>query len=259
MTRYFVETTAHLERHTGDAPRREAIEQRLRDGLHASSSHVFREWKRILDGTAVDILNVIQEGAADLQDVFARLSQGWGREAGQRLRVLGMLAGPELDMDLLKMRAEVFLRSESQELFMDRIDEVRDGPKCGLAGESVRLEAGGRRSLRTSCKKTECVCVQPGFLEIERHASAIAAASSLLRLDKEFQAMARHTDAVMAKPNSLDRKGKNCWGPLGLGGDISIALECRCDETLLTTDRSFEVMAPGLGLTVERVAATPQP
>ncbi len=257
MTRYFVETTAHLERHAGDGARRAEIEHRLGTELHATSSHVFREWKRTVDGTAVDILNVIEDGAVDLQDVFARLSQGWGREAGQRLRVLGMLGGQELDIDRLRIRAEVFLRCESEELFMDGIDEVRDGPECSLAREQVRLERHGRRSLRTACKKTECVCVQPAFLQGYR--ASIAEAASRLRADKELAALGRHTAEVMARPNLLDRKGKNCWGPIGLGGDVSIALECRPDETLLTTDRSFQVIGPALGLTVDRIPATPQP
>ncbi len=259
MTRYFLDTTVQIERHAGAAAQRQAVDSRLVGAQHATSLQVLREWKRIVDGTSVDVLNLVRDGVDDFRELFARLSQGWGREAGQRLRVLAMLAGqsPAVEIPVLAARAELFLRSESIALFMAGLDEVRDGGQCGLAREVPKLQPRGRLELTTSCKKTDCDCVQPAFLE-DRKVS-IAATADVLADDNSYEALAKNIRTVMGKPDHNDRKGKACWGGHGLGGDLSIALECRADETLLTTDRSFEVMAPALSLTVDRIAPTPGP
>lgn len=257
MTRYYLDTTAHLERHAGDRDRREAVKSRLGDDRHASSTHVLREWRHIVEGAAIDILNALSAGDNDASSLWARLSQGYGRAPGQRLRVLAMLSGQSLDLDTLRLRAEVFLRSGADELFRHRLDEVRDASECGLAREDASLDSHGRWTLRRMCKKTECVCVQPQLLEDRRDdVSAIGAA---LRNDARFRQMGRLAEKVMASQDPLERKGKNCWGAGGVGGDISIALECAPNETLLTTDASFDVIGPELGIQVERIAPTPPP
>jgi len=71
--------------------------------------------------------------------------------------------------------------------------------------------------------------------------------------------MGRKALEIMHSSNRLDRKGKNCFGAKGLGGDISIALECRDDEILLTTDESFERIGPAIGIHVYRIEPTPPP
>jgi hypothetical protein len=258
LTRYFLDTTAQIERHAGAAAQREAVDSRLAGEQHATSTQVLREWKRIVDATAVDVLNLLREGVGDFRELFARLSQGWGREAGQRLRVLAMLAGqnPAVEISVLQARAELFLRSESAALFMSRINELRDGGQCGLAREVPKTQLRGKLFLTTQCKKTECACVQPAFLEGRK--TDIAAAATALDAGG-YAAYAKHIRTVMSKPDHTDRKGKACWGGNGLGGDLSIALDCAPEETLLTTDRSFEIMAPALGLSVDRISATPGP
>jgi hypothetical protein len=60
--------------------------------------------------------------------------------------------------------------------------------------------------------------------------------------------MGKKAQEVIEHPDPLFRTGQNCWGSKGLGGDISIALECAEDERLLTTDRSFDVICPAVGL-----------
>lgn len=107
------------------------------------------------------------------------------------------------------------------------------------------------------CKKTECVCVQPQLLEDKKdEVSTVAAA---LKNNARFRQMGRLAEKVIASQDPLERKGKNCWGAGGVGGDISIALECASDETLLTTDASFDVIGRELGIDVKRIAATPPP
>ncbi len=73
------------------------------------------------------------------------------------------------------------------------------------------------------------MCVQPSFLEGRK--DEVAAVSSALKEDPRFRGMGTLVENVMASKDHLDRKGKNCWGSGGLGGDISIALECETNET----------------------------
>ena len=168
-----------------------------------------------------------------------------------------MLAAQSRDLETLPIRAEIFLRSGAEELFKYGLDEIRDGSECGLAREPVVIDPSGRLTLRRMCRKAECVCVQPAFLEGRK--DEVDAAATALRSHPRFRAMGALAQKAMASKNELDRKGKNCWGAGGLGGDISIALECNPDETLLTTDASFEVIASAVDVQVERVEATPPP
>lgn len=257
MTRYYLDTTAHLERHAGNAGVRNTIRSLLGGGRHASSSHVYREWRRIVDAGAVDVLNVLT-GATEMRDIYSSLAQGGGRSPGQRLRLLSMLSGGETSTETLGIRARTFLRSESKALFEAGLDDVRDGSECGLAREVPRRKKG-RWELKTLCKKAECQCRQDDFLE-GRLADARSAASAL-DVDTarpHDRKTGKAALKILSSKPKLDRKGKNCWGGT-LGGDISIALECASNETLLTTDQSFELICPALGIQHHLLSPTPPP
>jgi hypothetical protein len=85
--------------------------------------------------------------------------------------------------------------------------------------------------------------------ELEGAADALSKSS-----ESSHRKMAEVAKAAVAK--APERKGKNCYG---FFGDISMALEVEGDEVVLTTDGSFDVMAPALGIAVERINATPPP
>jgi hypothetical protein len=71
----------------------------------------------------------------------------------------------------------------------------------------------------------------------------------------------RSDDAKMGKAalKALDdvnegaTKGKACHDYGGIGGDICIALECGADETLLTTDASFDLICPAIDVKHKRL------
>lgn len=257
MTRYYLDTTAHLERHAGSAEVQREVARLLGDEEHATSTHVYREWKRIVDGGATDIVNALRS-AEGMKDVYARLAQGRGRSPGQRLRVLSMLAGGESTTETLGIRARTFLRVQSRALFEARLSDIRDGSACGLAREVPR-QREGRWELKTMCKKGECDCRQDEFLE-EQQPRPDQAAAALDHSDARpaDRKMGRTATKILASGKPLDRKGKNCYGGT-LGGDISIALECAADETLLSTDESFGFICRALGLQHHRLSATPPP
>jgi hypothetical protein len=261
VTRYFLDNTAHIEKWTGDASRQEEVRAALGADDHSTSSHALREWRHIIEGTCVDFLNVLREARPRTWgEILPRLSQGWGREAGHRLRVMGMIAGGEtaLDLDYMEIRAETLLRYEADTLFHHQIDDVRDGSECGLARNVVRQDSKGRREYVNPttgsewCKKGDTICIQDQALD--KKTSELEAAGKALVGSSAHKAMGEA--ALKASKDPTERKGKVCFTKLA---DTSIALECRQSETILTTDRSFEVMGPALGLKVRRINPTPTP
>jgi hypothetical protein len=260
LTRYYLDTTAQLERWSGDGPTRDRIEALLGDGEHATSLHVLREWKHIVEGGCGEALNALRQRPASLRDLFARMSQGWGREPGQRLRVLSLLVGDSstLDAGEVEIRASAMLRYRSASMFETQIDEIRSGSECGLARNRVRQDAKGDwveeqpETRRDRCRKDDEICRQDDDLgsKVDR---LEAAGKALLGSDNAAHRTSGKV-ALQAAKVARDRKGKNCYGYLG---DASIALECADDEVVLTTDRSFEVMAPAIRISVERTEPTP--
>lgn len=262
MTRYFLDTSAQIERHAGDAPTRQTINELLDGETHATSTHVRREWKRTMEDAAIAILNAQATGASSFDGLLSRLAQGWGRSPGQRMRVLSVFMRGQKDTDpaLIDLEARMFLRSRSEVLFAHRIDTVRDGSQCQLAREQAQEDRHGHFRLLDKCKKDECQCRQDQFLE--EHRSRVADAADALTAREEplgHRRLGRKAQEVMTSVNMRDRKGINCWGSNGTGGDISIALECADHETLLTTDSSFETIGPALNIAVERIRPTPPP
>lgn len=257
MTDYYLDTTALIERWAGESSVRDTLLGLLKEGRHATSTHVKREWKGIVDGTAADVLNAIRDDEDDLGSVFARLAQGWGRQPGQRLRILAMLANQRPDSSLveLRLRAQQLLRCGSQQMLSHHVHEIRDGSECELAENEVKRGRDGRYSLVDRCKRTDQICRQDQYVQ-DGLATWEGASKGLVdHSDRKSDRDMGHLGLELVVDASK-RKGRNCYGRTG---DISISLECRESEVLLTTDKSFEAMAKGTGIKVKRVNATPPP
>lgn len=255
---YYLDTTAHLERYGGEQQVQDAIAAWLGEHQHYTSTHVEREWKRIVYGSTVDILNALP-GAQSLADVRARLRQGFGREPAQRWMVYDMVIDDETSsIEELDRRARRFLRTGFHAMFTDRI-EVRDGSRCGIAPREAAPGADGRMWFHGTCRKTETICDQLPFLD-DRRDNILAAADALERSDRdEHRKLGQKARKLMVELQEAERKGANCYGGKGLGGDISIAVECGRDEVLLTTDHSFEHICPAMGLHFRRFDGTRMP
>jgi hypothetical protein len=252
LTRYYLDTSAHFERWAGTRDKRHEIDQLLGDATHATSEHARREWKRIADLAAAEVINAV-ERSADLSDVFTRLSQLPGRQPKQALRVLAIFVRGRTTLDLtVAAKARAFLRTGSRVRFEYRIDDIRDGSGCQLARNEVGRDQDGRLALEWRCAKREMICDQLNFISA-RAASyravggALAANSGSSRARDKAMGLA----ASAAAENPVDGKGKNCYSLLG---DVSIAMECGAGETLLATDRSFDSIAPALGLLLKRIS-----
>jgi hypothetical protein len=252
--RYFLDTSVHLERWAGERRVREQIKLLLGDRTHASSRHALREWKRIVERGVAELLNVAEQAGGDVGEIIARLRQSYGRGPGQALLVMHLVTqGGPIDRTL-EMRARRYLRYASSKQFHRQLDEVRDGSRCGLARNEVYQDGDGTWTLKWRCTKKEDICDHVAFLESDRIRASDAAQSLRSSARPADKRMGMTMEAMIKNPR--DRKGRNCWGSTG---DISIALEARPKEVILTTDESFDSIGRAIGLRVERIKPTRGP
>lgn len=254
---YYLDTTAHLERHGGEEQVRDLIALWLGNDEHSTSTHVEREWKRIVYAAALDILRALG-GARSLRDVSARLRQGFDRQPTQRWLVYDMVVeDPAAPLDELERRARRFLRTGFEAMFTERI-EVRDGSNCGIAARDVVTDEHGQLVYRGTCKKTDDICAQIAFVEGNRD-KILAAADALQESDRQADRDLGAKAQKLMELEERERKGSNCYGGKGLGGDISIAAECEPGEILLTTDQSFDYICKAMGVELRRFEGTRMP
>jgi hypothetical protein len=160
------------------------------------------------------------------------------------------------DLDVVRCRAEDFRRTRHRVLLKAGIDTVRDGTECGVARRLPEMDKDGQWAYAPTCKKDDSICAQPSFLKSEMSRAMAAAKALEASHDREHQRMGINSRRSLEKLEGNDdeaSKGKACHGKNGIGGDISIALECAEDETLLTTDASFEFICPAIQRDYERL------
>jgi len=124
--------------------------------------------------------------------------------------------------------------------------EVRTPSECPLATAVPVLESGWQ--LRTTCKRGEGICARVDRVsaDLERWT---AGAEALLESDSpEYKRMGRLAVTMANEPDK--RTGKNCYASTG---DLAIALDAHPGDEVVTTDRSFEVLGPAMGLVVHVV------
>lgn len=255
LTRYYLDTSAHIERWFGAATSQARVAEVLQgDDPHSTSTHALREWKHIVDESAADILNTLV--SANPHDDFPRLLQGRGREPNRRILVLFSLLkaakGPDWTRDELRLRARHMLDFRSEQMFRKDMASVHDGSECGLARKEVVSDQGGILALKSTCKKSEDICRQPDAIEHE--VDRWTAGAKALEQSSAHEAMGETALKMASSP--VDRKGINCYAKTG---DLSIAIDCPDDETVLTTDRSYEVMGSAIERDVLKLPSTQGP
>lgn len=255
MTSYYLDTSVQIERWFGSAQSRERITEVLgADGECSTSSHVRREWKHVVDQSAVDMLNVLTSD--DPQDDLPRLAQGHGRSANRRMLVLFNVMknhrGAAWTREELRARARQMVEFRSDEMFSEGITTVRDTSECGLARAEHFTAPGGHYGLKTTCRRDEDICRQPDAIEDDLDTWEAGAAA--LGHVKRYESMGEAGLKMASK--KPDRKGKNCYEKTG---DLSVALGSAPGETIVTTDASFEVIGPAIGRQVRKLPPTAQP
>jgi hypothetical protein len=255
LTNYYLDTTVQVERWFGAASSQARVAELLEeDGDHSTSTHVLREWKRFVDQSAVEMLNTLVSD--DPNDDLPRLVQGHGREANRRILVLFSIVkegkGSAWTRDELRLRAQQMLEFRSDEMFREDMKNIQNSSECGLAENVAAMDQAGHHYIKVTCKKSEHICRQPQAIEDELQ--RWRAGAEALRESEAHRSMGE-TGLKMAH-SETERKGVNCYGRTG---DLSIAVDCPADATILTTDASFEVMSPGVQREVLRLPPTKRP
>jgi hypothetical protein len=201
------------------------------------------------------ILDALDAPSVGWADLFARVSQSFGREASQRLRVLSMICGADdpdnINLRHARTRTEMLLR-QSAVYFEQGIDTVHDNCACPLASMTVSTSGRGKRTLRTTCKKNESICDREDEITAKRSAFEAAGDALIASSDSAHRKLGKAAKLAAGKPT--DGKGAACYRTLG---DVSIASDAlAAGESILTTDASFEVIGPAIGVDVERIAHT---
>jgi len=240
-----------IGRRVGSTETRIQLKTTLQGGGHATSTQVLREWNRICLGTCATLLNEIRT-AKDWADVVHRMTKGYGRAPSRNWLVTNLISQPDTaNLEEIEMRAEDFHRARAGALFKVGIDTIRDGTQCEVARRRPEFRSG-TWSYRATCRKEENICVQPQFLAANLN-RALAAARALETSGRDAdKKMGKKARLALEDKRDDSTKGVACHGSNGIGGDICIALECESDETLITTDQSFDLICPALGVTHER-------
>jgi hypothetical protein len=178
---------------------------------------------------------------------------GFGREPSQRWLVLAVLcAGSDrLDASDIRLRALRMLRGDMERLYRRCVGDNRTPSRCGLARQIPQQDASGRWHMKTTCKRRAGICDHEARIgrDLPRwKAGADALASSTTPALQKMGALAKK----MADDPAI-RTGVNTYGKTG---DLAIALDCKIDEVLVTTDASFAFLAPAMGFRVERIATS---
>jgi hypothetical protein len=242
-----LDTSAHFERNGGSSANRSRLKALLRGGGHATSTQAEREWNRIVYTVCVTLRNALPI-STDWTDVVRRLSMGYGRTAARAMQVTHWITGSDTtDFRIVATRLDHFQRIRARVLFKAGIGTVRDGTNCDVARRRPHYHAG-QWHYKPQCKKTDDICDQPTFLAARREQAEKAARALLASERKADRKMGENALAALQGGRPEATKGKACHADKGIGGDIAIALECEEDEVLLTTDESFDLICPALGL-----------
>jgi hypothetical protein len=248
---YYLDTSAQIARCAGSTSTRTRLKTILQGAGHATSTQVLREWNRICLGTCATLLNEIRT-AKDWAEVVHRMAKGYGRAPSRNWLITNLISKPDTtDLEVVEMRAEDFRRVRAGVLFKVGVDTIRDGTQCEVARRRPE-HRGGTWNYRATCKKEENICIQPGFLA-DRMDRALAASRALETSGRDAdKKMGKKARLTLEDQREDSTKGAACHAANGIGGDICIALECASDETLITTDQSFDLICPALGVRHER-------
>jgi hypothetical protein len=249
MATRFADTTALFELSAGTRNSRAAAKQALRPRNEVvSSDHVQREWKRILVAAVGSLIESVEQ-EPDLGSALARLGVGYGRAGAQRWRAAALIVGGSESFNATdtRIRGRQQLRTLDSTLRRS-VGTLRTSSQCGLAVQQPREKPDRTWTIKDTCKRGEGICDHED--RIGRDAARwTAGAHALVASGNDSLAKLAKTALKMAA-NPEIRTGVNCYGRTG---DLAIALDCRRGEVLVTTDASFDTMAPAMGFTVHRL------
>lgn len=244
-TIYYLDTTIQLSKLFAPSSVRHAIKERMTEYPCVVSSYARMEYLRWLE-PCVAVHQLLQEEIAHnrttaLSEVQARILLAHGRNQNKMLSILTwLLRVYSPDARMLLFYVKTLIEYEFHEAFTQGVDLLPDPIACPLMDLHAIVQGTGYRlEPNLAYRRGAMPCHIVDFLQ--EHRNALQELS--VALHEKYPQMADACRRVLAAPT--DAQGNTCKTL----GDVIIALQTPVDTVLWTTDASFDVICPVLGIT----------
>ncbi|MCE7986232.1 MAG: hypothetical protein DYG89_34075 [Caldilinea sp. CFX5] len=241
---YYLDTTIQLSKLFAPASVRQTIHQRIQEHSCVASSYARMEYLRWLE-PCVAMHQLLQEEIAHnrttaLSEVQARILLAHGRNQNKMLSIMTwLLRAYSPDARVLLVYLKTLIEYEFHEIFTQGIELLPDPIACPLMDlRAIPETAGYRLEPNLAYRRGAMPCHIVDFLQ--GHRRALQELSTALR--ETYPQMAEACGRVLENPT--DAQGNTCKTL----GDVIIALQTPADAVLWTTDASFDLICPVIGI-----------
>lgn len=240
----YLDTTIQLSKLFAPYPVRERIRRRLEEHPCVVSRYVRMEYMRWLDPCVAlhQLLRkeIVHDPATALSEVQARTLLVFGRRRNKMLSILTWLHRYSSgDARIALLRLENLIEYELADLFDVHVTELPDPIACPLMDlRAVREDDEFHLEPDIPYRKGRMPCHIVEFLA--EHRTELQALAEALATD--YPKIAAACRRVLADPN--EAQGSTCKTL----GDVIIALQTPENAILYTTDASFDIICPTLGI-----------
>ena len=241
---YYLDTTIQLSKLFAPVDLRHRIMAQINTYPCTVSRYVRMEYLRWLE-PSIQLHQMLQREVkrnptTALDEVQARILMTFGRNQTKMLAILTLLSrvyGRE--MPLFMLHLETLIDYEFENLFRKNVTELPDPIAFPLMDlHAIRQEASYHLEPSIPYRRGEMPCHIVEFLQNHRTELKELA----LALNKDYPKMADACQRVLANPD--DAQGNLCKTL----GDVIIALQTPAHAVLWTTDASFDLICPALGI-----------
>lgn len=243
-TTYYLDTTIQLSKLFAPSAIRHMIQQRIKEQPCVVANYARMEYLRWLE-PAVAVHQLLQEEIARnrttaLSEVQARILLTHGRNQNKMLSILTwLLRAYSPDARMLVVYLKTLIEYEFHAAFIQGVEQLSDPIACPLMNLQAIPQANGYRlEPNLGYRRGAMPCHIIDFLQGHRNALQELAAA----LQEAYPPIADACKRVLKNPT--DAQGNTCKTL----GDVIIALQTPADAILWTTDASFDLICPALGI-----------
>jgi hypothetical protein len=243
-TTYYLDTTIQLSKLFAPSAIRHTIQQRIKEHHCVVASYARMEYLRWLE-PSVTVHQLLQEEiernrTTALSEVQARILLAHGRNQNKMLSILTWLLrvySPDARMILVYLKT--LIEYEFHTAFAQGVEQLPDLIACPLMDlYAVPQSSGYRLEPNLAYRRGAMPCHIIDFLQVHRNALQELAVA----LREAYPSIAEACQRVLKNPT--DAQGNTCKTL----GDVIIALQIPTDAILWTTDASFDLICPVLGI-----------
>ncbi|MEM7538800.1 MAG: hypothetical protein AAF639_41960 [Chloroflexota bacterium] len=244
-TSLYLDTTIQLTKLFAPSGIQKRILNKIRSNTCVTSRYVRMEYLRWL-GPCLQLHHMLQEELQDnpesaLDEVQARILLVYGRDKTKMLSILTLLSRTygRTVPQLFLIQLETLIERKFAELFDENVTELPDPISCPLMDlRAIPLDVGYRLDPDIPYRRGEMPCHIVDFLQGHREQLEVLAPA----LRGKYPKLADACQQVLANP--AEAQGNTCKTL----GDVIIALQTPPGAILWTTDASFDVICPVLGI-----------